>query len=157
VTRENTIMRFIMAIFLLLAGFIIALILGRMVAEKIRDIGTLRALGATQNGILACFLFQGLLIALAGLAVGLPLAGVTVAHVNEIEAFVGKVLESVFKIPNFHVFPTEDFLLGAIPTHLRMLDVVLIVLLTLAAGFVGALIPALRAAWRNPVECLRHE
>jgi lipoprotein-releasing system permease protein len=157
VTRENAIMRFIMAIFLLFAGFIITLILGQLVAEKIRDIGTLRALGATPYGILGCFLFQGLLIALVGLAIGLPLAGATVSNLNEVEAFVARALEAVFGIPNFRVFPAEDFLLDRIPTNLRSLDVMLIVILTLACGLVGALIPALRAARKNPVECLRHE
>lgn len=157
VSRENAIMRFIMAIFLLFAGFIITLILGRLVSEKIRDIGTLRAMGATQYGILGCFLFQGLLIALVGLAIGLPLAELAVSNLNEIELFVAKTLESLFGIPNFRVFPAEDFLLDRIPTNLRSLDVTLIVILTLASGLLGALIPALGAARQNPVECLRHE
>jgi lipoprotein-releasing system permease protein len=157
VSRENAIMRFIMAIFLLFAGFIIALILGQLVAEKIRDIGTLRALGATPFGVLNCFLLQGLLIAGVGLAAGLPLAEVTVSNLNEIELFVAKALESLLGIPNFRVFPAQDFLLDRIPTNLRPLDVMLIVILTLTSGLLGALIPALRAARKNPVECLRHE
>ena len=117
----------------------------------------MRALGATPCGILNCFLLQGFLIALAGLAFGLPLAEVAVANLNEIESFVAKALESLLGIPNFRVFPSEDFLLDRIPTNLRSLDVVLIVMLTLASGLFGALIPALRAARQNPVECLRHE
>src|SRR4029077_7506342 len=62
VTRENLMMRFIMAIFLLLTAFIIFLIFGRLVAEKVRDIGALRALGASPSGIMQTFLIQGLFI-----------------------------------------------------------------------------------------------
>jgi len=156
VTRENAIMRFIMAIFLFFSGFIIALILAQLVAEKTRDIGTLRALGATHRGILACFVFQGLLIAIIGLALGLPLAKVFVAYINEIEAGVSNFV-ALFGFENFHVFPVSDFLLPSIPTNLRNYDIMLITVLTLASGLLGAFIPALRAARRNPVECLRHE
>jgi len=156
VTRENAIMRFIMAIFLFFSAFIIALILAQLVAEKTRDIGTLRALGTTRKGILLCFVMQGFLISAIGLAAGLPLATLFVAHVNEVEAGVAGFL-AFFGKENFRVFPSSDFLLTAIPTNLRAFDIVLITILALASGLLGALIPALLAARKSPVECLRHE
>jgi ABC-type lipoprotein release transport system permease subunit len=146
VTRENLIMRFIMGFFLLFVVIIIMLILGRLVAEKTRDIGALRAVGATPRGICACFLAQGLAIALSGLAVGLPIALTLIHYLNPIARFFG-----------VDVFPSSAFLINQIPTHLLPKDVILISGLTVLSGVLGALLPALRAAWLNPVECLRHE
>jgi lipoprotein-releasing system permease protein len=156
-TRENAIMRFIMGLFLAFVVIIILLILGRLVAEKARDIGALRAMGATPRGVCACFLAQGLALAVIGLALGLPLAAVLIGHINEVEAFVRRGLEVLFGVRNFRVFPASDFLVDKIPTRLLTGDMVLISLLTLCSGLLGALLPALRAARQNVVECLRHE
>lgn len=146
ITRENQIMRFIMMIFLLFVVIIIFLILGRMVAEKIRDIGALRAMGATPNGIRFCFLLQGFIIAAIGIAIGIPLALLLVGNVNEIEAML-----------RIEVFPKGSFLIDHIPTNLKWSDVLLISALSLASGLLGALVPAWHASTINPVECLRHE
>ena len=145
-TRENLIMRFIMGVFLLFVVIIVMLILSRLVAEKIKDIGALRAMGATPQAIRACFLAQGLLVALAGLAAGLPLALLFIRYVNEIAAACG-----------INVFPSSAFLIDRIPTRVLPFDLYLISALTLAAGALGALYPAWRAARLDPVECLRHE
>lgn len=146
VSRENMILRFIMFIFLFFVVMIVMLILSRLVAEKVRDIGVLRALGATPHGIRACFLAQGLFIALVGLAVGVPLGLLLVTYVNEVAALLG-----------VEVFPQNQFLIDRIPVHVLPFDVALIVGLTLLAGFLGALLPAWRASRMDPVECLRHE
>lgn len=146
ITRENLIMRFIMAIFLALVAFIIFLIFGRLVAEKVRDIGALRALGATPAGVSACFLVQGLFVGLLGLSVGLVLAYFTITNVNGIARLFG-----------INLFPTDSFGVEAIPTVTLPADLIMISVLTVLSAVIGALLPAWRAARLNPVECLRHE
>lgn len=146
ISRENQIMRFIMGVFLLFVIIIVMLILGQLVAEKTRDIGVLRAMGATPQGISGCFLLQGLLIACVGLLLGLPAALLFIDNVNEIAAACG-----------INVFPSSAFLVDRIPAVVLPKDVLLISALTLAAGILGAAIPALRAARLNPVESLRRE
>src|SRR5205085_2850271 len=132
ITRENQIMRFLMAVFLLFVAIIIMLILGRLVAEKTRDIGALRALGATRASISACFLAQGLFISLCGLGLGLPIGLLFIKYLNPIEKLFADVV-------GFHVLPASDFLVKEIPTLLTMDDLALIVGLTLAAGLCGGL------------------
>lgn len=156
ISRENTIMRFIMGIFLLFVIIIIMLILSRLVAEKVRDIGILRAMGATPGGIRACFLSQGVLIAIIGLAAGIPCALLLIQNVNGVESLIDSVSMWIFKA-HFRVFPSESFLVSEIPTHVRSLDLVLIAVLTLFAGLLGGLLPSWRASRLDPVECLRHE
>ena len=146
ITRENVMMRFIMAVFLALIAFIIFLIFGRLVAEKVRDIGALRALGATPAGIRNCFLVQGLFIGVSGLALGLLGSYFFISYVNPIALFFG-----------VDPFPADSFGLNHIPTHTLPSDVLMISGLTIVSAVLGALLPAERAARMNPVECLRHE
>ncbi len=150
ITQENKIMRFIMGIFLLFATIIIFLIFGRQVSEKIRDIGVLRAMGATPSGIIACFLLQGLTISLIGVVLGLTVGWQMIEHINEIQVCANDWF-------GIQVFPGESFLIDHIPTKLLLFDVVLISGLAIFSGFMGALLPAVHASRINPVECLRHE
>jgi len=150
ITSENRMMRIIMGIFLALLSFIMFLIFGRLVAEKVRDIGALRAMGATPNGILACFLTQALFIGSLGLLAGLLGAFVMIANLNGIIDFIAQT---------FHIdlFPGDAFGPDRLLTLTLPSDVVIISVLTMTSALIGAYLPALRAARMNPVECLRHE
>jgi len=156
ISRENLIMRFIMAIFLFFIAIIVMLILGRLVAEKTREIGTLRALGATPGGIIACFLMQGFVIAFVGLLIGLPLGAAAALYVNNLEAWASDFVSWLIGQP-FRVFPSSDYLLTEIPVRMLPFDFFLISALTLGSCVLGAFLPAWRAGRANPVECLRHE
>jgi lipoprotein-releasing system permease protein len=149
-TAENRLMRAIMVFFLALLAFIIYLIFGRLVAEKIRDIGTLRALGCTPGQIRMIFLGQALLIGVAGCAAGVLFALLLIGNLNSILQFLSESL-------NLQLFPPDLFGPNRVLTRVLPLDVVLICGLTLAFSLLGALLPAVRASRLNPVECLRHE
>ena len=70
---KNLMMRAIMGVFLLLTGFMLLLIFDGMVSEKTRDIGALRALGASPAGILKCFLLQAFFIGALGVLIAVLL------------------------------------------------------------------------------------
>ncbi|MEI6231999.1 MAG: FtsX-like permease family protein [Planctomycetota bacterium] len=141
VSRENQMMRVIMGVFLALTAFILFLIFGRLVAEKVRDIGALRAQGAAPGGILLCFLIQGLFIGVIGVGLGLGLAELFLHYMNDIPWLRN------------NLYPDED----KIPYMTLNYDRFLIVGLTLFSALAGAFFPAWRASRLNPVECLRHE
>ncbi|MFH0937767.1 MAG: FtsX-like permease family protein [Planctomycetota bacterium] len=115
-------------------------------AEKVHDIGVLRAIGVTPFGIQSCFLAQGLFIGVVGLLVGLIISYFVIQNINLIAAVFG-----------VDPFPTESFGPEKIPTHILPWDIMLISGLTLASALIGAFYPAWRAARLNPVDCLRHE
>jgi lipoprotein-releasing system permease protein len=149
-TRENTMMRFILLIFLALVALIVFLIFGRLVAEKVRDVGALRAMGATPSGIISCFLVQGFFIGMTGLLVGLALSCFVVGDINGIADF----LKTWFGIDPY---PSDQFGVEKIPHVTLAFDVVVISILSVGAAVLGAIYPAYRASQLNPVECLRHE
>jgi lipoprotein-releasing system permease protein len=63
-----------------------------IVLEKTRDIGTLRAMGASRSGVAAIFLGYALSIGLIGSLLGLAAAAAIVLNINEIQAFIGSYL-----------------------------------------------------------------
>lgn len=106
------------------------------VANRTGEIGTLRALGYQRRNILAAFLAESMLLAVAGGAVGL--------------VFASFMQFLSFSTTNFQSFSELAFgfrLNGAI--------VVKTLLFALVMGFIGGFLPAVRAARMKIVDALR--
>lgn len=101
------------------------------VAERTREIGVFRALGATRQQILGLFLGEAMLLAALGGIAGLLLGigGGQLIH----------------------------FFVPALPVHIPWLYVVLAELLAIVIGLLAGVLPALRAAHFDPIEALREE
>lgn len=88
VAIEKGIMAIILFFIVIVAGFNIIAIYTLMVRAKTRDIGILRALGASEGGITTIFLLSGTVCGLVGCAVGI-LAGLFFSYnLNAITDFV---------------------------------------------------------------------
>jgi lipoprotein-releasing system permease protein len=134
-------MRIIMFVFLLLTGFMLLLIFNGIVAEKVRDIGALRALGASPAGILKCFLMQALFIGGVGVIVGMMAAPILLYCLNHYASIRHLFYANLDEIPHI----TLGF------------DRLAIAISSLLSALAGVAYPAWRASRMNPVECLRHE
>jgi lipoprotein-releasing system permease protein len=89
VEKERQMMRILFSItYLVCAGLILA-IFWSIVSEKTRDIGILRAVGASRLGVLRIFLRYGLVIGVAGSAVGTGLGWLVVRNINAIHMALG--------------------------------------------------------------------
>ncbi len=106
------------------------------VAQRIGEIGTLRALGFRRSAVLGAFLGEALLLALVGGALGLAAAS---------------AMQAVdISTTNFQTFSEIAFQFRLTPEiALRTL------VFALAMGFAGGFIPAWRAARMKIVDCLR--
>lgn len=106
------------------------------VASRIGEIGTLRALGFRRGAVLAAFLGESLLLALAGGVVGLAAASLMqVVNVST---------------TNFATFSELAFQFTLTPAIAAQSMV-----FALAMGFIGGFVPAWRAARLKIVDCLR--
>ena len=89
VENERQMMRILFSItYLVCAGLILA-IFWSIVSEKTRDIGILRAAGASRTGVMAIFLCYGLAIGVAGSLLGVGLAWLVIHNINAIHAAIG--------------------------------------------------------------------
>jgi putative ABC transport system permease protein len=106
------------------------------VANRQREIGTLRALGFSRSSILGCFLLEAIILALAGGAVGAA-ASLAMGYVKFSMMNFASWSEIVFSFD-----PTPRIIVRALAFAGVM-------------GFVGGFFPALRASRVSPVAAMR--
>ncbi len=82
---ESAILNVLLFLIIAVAGFGILAIFYMIVVEKTRDIGVLKALGASSRGVMSIFLTYGLSLGVVGSGVGVILGLLFVHYINEIE------------------------------------------------------------------------
>ncbi|MEY3027850.1 MAG: Lipoprotein-releasing system transrane protein LolE [Planctomycetota bacterium] len=98
VEKERELMRTLFSIvYIVCAGLVLA-IFWSIVQEKTRDIGILRAVGASRSGVLWIFLRYGLLIGIVGAIVGALLAWGVVRNINAIHDLLGTPAPAGLKV-----------------------------------------------------------
>jgi lipoprotein-releasing system permease protein len=147
---EKTVMFVILTLIIVVAALNIASMLIMIVMEKTKDIGILRALGATPGSIARLFLSQGCVIGLLGVCLGL--AGGMALTVN-LNSFIGW-LERTFGVS---LFPPTVYYLDHIPTRINPADVTAVVVAAFVLAVLASTYAALRAARLSPAEALRYE
>jgi lipoprotein-releasing system permease protein len=113
-----------------------------MVTDKLKEIGTLTAMGASPRGIAAVFMLQGLVIGVVGTTIGLGLGSGLSLWLDRYEM-----------IP----LNPDVYYLSHLPFALQPMDVTLVGLAALLISFVATIYPATKAARLDPVEAIRHE
>ncbi|MEK7805238.1 MAG: ABC transporter permease, partial [Planctomycetota bacterium] len=150
VMMERRVMAFILFFIIVVAGFNILAILTMIVLEKSKDIGVLKALGATTQGIMSIFLLNGLLIGSIGASAGVAIGLSIVFRINWLENFL-------YNTTGWRPFPPEVYYFNQIPTVVNPGGIILTIGIAIASSVVFSIYPALRAARLDPVETLRYE
>lgn len=96
---EKGIQMLLLFLIVLVAGFNIIAIYTLVVRSKTRDIGILRALGATEGGVTTIFLLSGGLCGLFGSFFGITLGLLLSFNLNEIEDVIRVVSRDVNRLP----------------------------------------------------------
>ena len=147
---EKGLLNVLLFMIIAVAGFGILAIFSMIVAEKKRDIGVLKALGAPSYGVMQIFLTYGLSLGVVGSLLG-TLLGLSITYnINGIEALIGSLTGS-------KLFPGDIYYFNEIPTDVRPFAILLVNLGAIAIATVFSILPALRAAMLHPVQALRYE
>ncbi len=147
---EKSVMTILLALIILVAAFNIISTLTMVVMEKTRDIGILRALGATRMSVRKIFVLEGFSIGFLGIICGAA-AGLALAYnLNPVADFLKKTT-------GLDIFPSDIYLFDKIPAEVHIPDVITIVGYALVVAIVAGFYPSHRAANLNPVEALRYE
>lgn len=147
---EKRILNVLLFLIIAVAGFGILAIFSMIVSEKTRDIGILKALGASNGGVMKIFLSYGLLLGIVGAGFGTILGLSLTYNINEVELLLSKLTGS-------RVFNGEVYYFKSIPTDVQPFAVLIVNLGSVAIAIVFSIIPALRAAMLHPVQALRYE
>ena len=132
------------------AAFNIIATLVMIVKEKQGDIAILRTLGAGPRNVLATFALQGVLIGLAGTALG---AGLGVVFSHYVESAV-HVLEHLL---GTHFLDPRVYNMSDLPAFVEWTDVVKVCGVAFVLCAFATLYPAWRASRTAPAEALHHD
>jgi len=139
---EKKAMSFILGLIVLVASFNISATLMITVYRKVREIGILRALGLSSGEIKKIFIYQGLIIGIKGLVIGLVTGGILAALLRKYQ---------FIRLPEF------VYDLSRLPVEISVMDLTWISLMVIAIVCAASFYPAQRAARLNPNQAIRNE
>jgi lipoprotein-releasing system permease protein len=132
----------ILLLIVLVAAFNIVSTLTMVVADKTKEIGILKAMGMPARSIRRIFFAQGLVIGLVGTVGGL-IVGFAAALALDKYQFI-------------KLDPTVYFI-DHLPVSTQPMDVLWIILASIAIAAVATVYPAVQASRLYPIEAIRHE
>lgn len=151
VAAERQAMFLILFIIMIVGSFGIMSTMITITVQKRTDIGLVKALGATEWQIAWIFLFQGMLVGLVGVIVGILCAELTVYYRNDMSAWIGRVF-------NVDIFSAEIYKVdGGLPAQQTPRDLSVITISAFICCTLAALVPALIAAFLQPAKALRSQ
>ena len=132
----------ILGLIILVAAFNIVSNLTMVVADKTREIGILKAMGMRSLSIKRIFFLQGLVIGVAGTALGVGL---------------GLVVSILVGTKKLIPLDPQIYFIDHLPAINELPDVVLTIAVSILIAAIATLYPSMQAAKLYPLEAIRHE
>jgi lipoprotein-releasing system permease protein len=139
---EKNIMFLTITLIVFVAALNIIATLILMVMEKTRDIGILLAIGSTSRSVRKIFFLQGAMIGVIGTTAGVLLGLFSCWLANTFQ---------LIKVP------VDIYQISYVPFHIKPLDLLLIVGVSLSISLLSTLFPSHRASRVDPVVALKYE
>ena len=150
IKMERNTMFIILFFIIIVAAFGIMNTLITVTVQKTREIGIMKALGASPAQIVWVFLAQGMVVGLFGNLTGLGAGIALVRWRNEFKEWLANVL-------HIEIFPRSIYQFSEIPADIVPGDVATICACAFVICSLAAFIPAWTAARLDPVKALRYE
>ena len=150
VAVEKNVMFIVLFFIMIVAALCILSAIIVFVVQKTREIGMLKALGATDLQVSGLFLSQSGFVGAVGVSAGFGLAILLLSYRNEFLHFLRNAT-------GFELFPESIYGFGELPALIVPGDILWICGSAFAICVLGGVIPAWRAGRLKPVEALRYE
>jgi lipoprotein-releasing system permease protein len=147
---EKNVMLYILFFIVLVAAFGITCTLITFIVMKTREIGLMKAIGASNLQVMWVFLGQSLIVSVLGILSGLGLGLLLLAYRNEF-------LEVMRRLTGAQLFPADIYNFSQLPAKIIPGDIAIICGGSLLICLLAAAFPARYASRLNPVEALRYE
>ncbi len=147
---EKNVMFYLLFFIMVVAALCILSALITFVVQKTREIGMLKALGATDWQVSGLFLSQSGVIGALGDLAGFGLGMAALTYRNEFLHFMNRAT-------GFELFPAKIYGFSELPSVIVPRDIIVICGSAFVICLLGGLIPAWRAGRLKPVEALRYE
>ena len=146
----KSLMFVILLMIVAVAAFNIVATLVMIVKDKQTDIAILRTLGAGPRNVLGSFAIQGVLIGLAGTALGAGLGILVARHLESLVRMLERALGTQF-------LDARVYYMSDLPAFVEWRDVAQVCGVAFVLCALATLYPAWRAARTAPAEALRHD
>jgi lipoprotein-releasing system permease protein len=151
VEKEKVLVTFLFGLISVVAVVLIGCIFYMIVQKKTRDIGVLKALGASGPGIAGLFIVYAATVGVVGSLLGTTIGAAFVWKINEIQDFLISIN------PQLRVWDPSVYTFDRIPNVVKSVNVMTIGIVAVLASMAGSVIPATLAGRVWPVEALRYE
>jgi len=147
---EKTMMYIILFVVMIVAAFAIVNSEITFAVNKIKEIGLLKSLGASNRQVMWIFLGHSIAIGVFGVGLGFALGLLFLKNLNNI-------LRAASSTVGFQLLPPEIYKISSIPYELLPHDVGIICGGSFLICVLAGLLPAWKASRLQPVEALRNE
>ncbi len=149
IDHQRGLMKLVLFVIMVVAGFVVYATLSMMVTEKTRDIGILTAMGADVGGVATVFVACGAAVAVIGAVVGVVGGCLSAVYLDDFNTFLRRF--------DIDLFPVRVYNLRRVPYDLDPLWIAQVSGISVLVTVAVAAIPAWRAARQDPLDALRHE
>ncbi len=151
VEKEKVLVTILFSLISLVAMALVGCVFYMIVEKKTRDIGILKAIGASARGVAGLFVAYALAVGICGAVLGTTLGVVFVWNINDIQAFLAALN------PQLRVWSPEVYSFDKIPEIVNTWDALGVGVVAVLASVAGSIIPATIAGLIWPVKALRYE
>jgi lipoprotein-releasing system permease protein len=147
---EKNVMFYLLFFIVIVAALCILSAQITFVVQKTREIGMLKALGATNLQVSGVFISQSAIIGVLGVLAGYGLGILALTYRNEFLHFMNR-------LTGWELFPASIYGFSELPAIIDARDIALICGSSFVICILGGVLPAIRAGRLKPVEALRYE
>ena len=151
VEKEKVLVTILFALISGVAILLIGCIFYMIVEKKTRDIGILKALGASPSGVASMFILYAGCVGVVGSILGTIFGVVFVRNINAIQDSLARLN------PALRVWSADVYSFDKIPEIVNPIDAAWVAVIAVVSSMAGSLIPALIAGLVWPVKALRYE
>lgn len=151
VEKEKVLVTILFSLISVVAIALVGCIFYMIVEKKTRDIGILKAIGASGRGVAGLFILYAGAVGVCGAILGLLIGSVFVWNINDIQDYLAHLN------PQLRVWSPEVYSFDRIPEEVKRADALWVAAIAILSSIVGSLIPAYLAGRIWPVQALRYE